>query len=163
MAFLSIDDPDFWGRNPEEMERMYQAGYGQEGITSSCFLLGTRKDNPAAVAALRMEPGFVLQRHAHDCYRFEIIVQGSLEVGDRILTAGSVMITEPGVLYGPHVAGREGCTTFEILSDYEGGNRLMLEVEPGKVVTFNMLAPELTQTIVDECKKLQDDARRARA
>lgn len=89
-----------------------------EGIATSFFLLGKREDNPPLVAPLRMEPGYILPRHAHDCYRMEIVVQGSLDVGDKILRAGSVMITEPGVLYGPHIAGPEGCTTVEICSDF---------------------------------------------
>jgi hypothetical protein len=161
MAFLSIDDADFWGRNTPEMEKIYEAGYGEENLTTSFFLLGKRENNPVGVAVLRMGPDFVLQRHAHDCNRFEILVQGSLSVGDRVLKVGSVMITEPGELYGPHIAGPEGCTTFEILSDYEGGSRLMLEEESGKLFTLNLLDPALVETIVAETKKRQDEARRA--
>jgi hypothetical protein len=158
MAFSSINDPDFWGHLPEEVEAINRAG-GNEGLDLSYFLLGKMADNPPFVTPLRMEPDYVLPRHAHDCYRMEIIVQGSMDVGDRILTAGSVMYTEPGVLYGPHVAGPQGCTTFEICSEFSGGHRLLLEDEAGALVPFNMLESELATTIVAETSKRRKAAR----
>src|SRR5690349_16466994 len=104
MAFISMDDPQFWARCPEELEQVVQGGLS--GL--AYFVLGDRQDNPPTVVALRMEPGWVLPRHAHDCYRFEVVTHGTLDVGDRILKPGDVMISEPGIAYGPHTAGPEG-------------------------------------------------------
>jgi hypothetical protein len=159
MAFLSIDDPDFWGRGLAPQEAVVNEG-GHEGFATSCFMLGKSGSNPPFVASLRMDPGFVLSRHAHDCYRMEIIVKGSLSVGDRILNVGSVMITEPGVLYGPHIAGPEGCTSFEICSDFEGAHRMMLEAPSGELVTYDVTTPEGAKAVVENTKKQQESVRR---
>ena len=152
MAFLSVYDEDFWGNSPEEVKAINSAA-GNQGLESSHFLLGKREDNPPLVAPLRMEPGYVLTRHAHDCYRMEIILQGTLQVGDRILAPGSVMITEPNVLYGPHTAGPEGCITFEICSDFEGANRFSIEDPAGNLVKLNVLDPSHFDTIVDNANQ----------
>ena len=114
MPFIAMTDPEFWQRTPKELEQVVQGGL--TGL--AYFLLGDKKDNPPTVVALRMGPGWVLPRHAHACQRFEIVVQGRLDVGERILQPGDVMISEPGVAYGPHIAGPEGCTTFEIFTDH---------------------------------------------
>lgn len=152
MAFMSIKDPDFWGNSPDEVKAINQAA-GNQGLESSHFLLGKREDNPPLVAPLRMEPGYVLPRHAHDCYRLEIVVQGSLDVGERVLKPGDVMITEPGILYGPHTAGPEGCVSFEICSDFEGANRFSIEDQSGRLVTMNVLNPDHFNAIVDNARE----------
>jgi hypothetical protein len=129
MAFMSMDDREFWSHCPQELEHLVQGGLS--GL--ACFLLGERTDNPPTVVALRMGPGWVLPRHAHDCYRFEIVVHGSLDVGERILKPGYVMLSEPGIAYGPHVAGPEGCTTFEIFSNHRASYVTLLELPEGRV------------------------------
>ena len=130
MAFMSIRDPEFWKNCPEELKHV-QEGRG-EGA-AAYFLMGERKDNPPTVVALRLPPNGVLPRHAHDCYRFEVVVQGSLDVGDRILTPGDVMVSPPNSLYGPHIAGPEGCTTFEIFSNHKASYTPIVELEEGMV------------------------------
>src|SRR5215471_4413662 len=129
MPFIAMDDPEFWNRTPKELENIVQGGL--TGL--SYFLLGDKKDNPPTVVALRMGPGWVLPRHAHDCSRFETVVQGSLDVGERILKPGDVMISEPGIAYGPHVAGPEGCTTFEIFSNHTASYVTLLDTPQGRV------------------------------
>ena len=128
MAFIAMDDPEFWGRCPKELEPLLQGGLG-----AAYFLLGKQADDPPTVIALRMEPGFVLARHAHDCFRFEVVVQGTLDVGERVLKAGDVMISEPGVAYGPHVAGPEGCTTFEFFTNYKSSHTTLIDGAEGLV------------------------------
>ena len=73
-------------------------------------------DDEAVLAkVLWMPPGYRLFRHAHDCHRFEIVIKGSLDVGDgKTLRAGDVSVSGPGQFYGPHVAGPEGALTLEI-------------------------------------------------
>src|SRR5215471_12159526 len=127
MAFISMQDSEFWAHCPKDLEHVVQGGLS--GL--AYFLLGDRKDNPPTVVALRMEPGWVLPRHAHDCYRFEIVVQGTLDVGERILKVGDVMVSQPNIFYGPHVAGPEGCTTFEIFSNHTASHEAILELAGG--------------------------------
>lgn len=128
MTFLTMDDPGFWARRPAEVEALFSSGLG-----AAYFLMGEQKDNPPTVIALRMPPNFVLARHAHDCFRFEVLVQGSLDVGDRVLKSGDVMLTEPRVAYGPHVAGPDGCTTFEFFTTYEASHTTLVENAEGLV------------------------------
>ena len=74
-SFLSMDDPQFWKQYPEELKELVELPL--EGVTGlAYFLLGDRKDNPPTVVTLRMGPNWTLPRHAHDCHRFEIVVQG---------------------------------------------------------------------------------------
>jgi hypothetical protein len=129
MAFISMDEPEFWTHYPKELEHLVQEG----PMGLAYFLLGDRKDNPPTVVALRMEPGWVLPRHAHDCYRFEVVVQGTLDVGERILKPGDVMVSAPGIAYGPHVAGPEGCTTFEIFSNHRASYVALFDMPEGRV------------------------------
>lgn len=133
MAFMSIDDPEFWKNCPPELKLIQQGMAGDEGGGVAYFLMGKRQDDPPTVVALRMGPGWVLPRHSHDCHRFEVVVQGTLDVGDRILQVGDVMISEPKIAYGPHVAGPEGCTTFEIFSNHKASHVATLHLPSGTV------------------------------
>jgi len=133
MAFMSISDPEFWKHCPPELNLIAKSMANVEGGGVAYFLMGEREDNPPTVVALRMAPGWILPRHSHDCYRFEVVVQGTLDVGDRVLKVGDVMISEPNVPYGPHVAGAEGCTTFEIFSNHKASHMATLHLKGGPV------------------------------
>ncbi len=136
MTFFSMDDPDFWGRCPKGFEPLMEFG-----VDASYFLLGEQSDDPPTVIALRMGPNWVSARHAHDCYRFEVVVQGTLDVGERVLKPGDVMLTEPGVAYGPHVAGPEGCVTFEIFTNHRSSHVTLLD-EPEGLIECDLLTAE---------------------
>ncbi len=129
MPYMSIDDPDFFDRMPDHLKHM-QNGRG-DGGNLAYFLMGEAKDNPPTVACLKIAPKGIIGRHTHNCYRFEVVVRGTLDVGDRILKPGDVMVSEPYVFYGPHVAGPEGCTTFEIFSNHTGSHAPILETDKG--------------------------------
>src|SRR5579883_832383 len=150
MAFLSMDDRDFWGRCPKDLQPLVQGGLVS---SASYFVLGQPKDNPPTVIALRMEPNFVLARHAHDCYRFEVVVQGTLDVGERILKPGDIMISEPGVAYGPHIAGPDGCTTFEFFTNYRASHVTLVQDAAGLV--------ECDLATADGLSRMQDVMKRA--
>jgi hypothetical protein len=78
------------------------------------------RDAPLAML-LRLQPGQVLRRHSHACFRVEVLVQGTLDVGNgRILRPGDVATSAPGEAYGPHVAGPEGSLSVEIFSSARG-------------------------------------------
>jgi hypothetical protein len=90
--------------------------YGGTRAALANFLLGPDAPGTPRVLVLEMEPGFVIQRHSHGCERFEIIVGGSLYVGDDVLRAGDVMTARAGEFYGPKVAGPDGCVTAEVFA-----------------------------------------------
>lgn len=129
MAFMSIKDAELWDSCPDDLRHMKEGRTGDIAY----FILGDRKDNPPSITALKMNPGYVLPRHAHHCWRFEVIVQGTLDIGDRILTVGDVMMSAPNEPYGPHVAGPDGCTTFEIFGDFESATRPIMAGPDGPV------------------------------
>ena len=151
MPFMSMDDAEFWELCPENMKHAIQGGV--TGL--AYFLLGEKKDNPATVVALRMGPGCVLPRHAHDCYRFEVVSRGTLDVGERILKPGDVMISEPNIAYGPHIAGPEGCTTFEIFSNHKASYMVLFDLPQG-LVECDVSTPEGLQKLQEA---MQQDAR----
>jgi hypothetical protein len=108
-----------------------QAGVADEG--TKVFVLSDDPEmwDAPAVVMLNMPAGYRLFRHAHVCHRFEVIVTGSLEVGGQILGPGAVMTARPGEMYGPHVAGPEGCVTAEVFGTHEGVYRVIAEGPTG--------------------------------
>jgi anti-sigma factor ChrR (cupin superfamily) len=140
MAFMSINDPEFWKNCPPELHLIQHSMDKVEGGGVAYFLMGETKDDPPTVVALRMAPNWILPRHSHDCHRFEVIVQGTLDVGERILKVGDVMISEPNIAYGPHVAGPEGCTTFEIFSNHRASHMATLHL-PNGPAEFDLTVP----------------------
>ncbi len=153
MAFLSIEDHDFWGRNTGDLKPIGDAG-GLDGIALSRFVLGKPGEgDPPAVTALRMTPGYVLPRHTHDCYRMEIVVQGALEVEGRTLKPGDIMISEPRVFYGPHTAGPDGCITMEIFSNYHGAQSTFMEGPSGELVECNITTEEGAKKMMEFVKQ----------
>ncbi|MGE0821904.1 MAG: cupin domain-containing protein [Candidatus Binatia bacterium] len=156
MPFIGMDEAEFWAHCPKDMAHVIQGG-----ITGlAYFLLGEKKDNPPTVVALRLGPGGVLPRHAHNCYRFEIVVQGTLDVGERVLKPGDVMISEPGIAYGPHFAGPQGCTTFEIFSNHEASYVTLLDTPEGRV-ECDVSTPEGLETMRRLMRQASHDSARA--
>lgn len=92
-----------------------------EGIDLGLTLLGEASDNPAAVILLEMPPGHVLERHAHDSHRMEVVVRGSVLLPDGTeLLPGDVSTSGPMDFYGPLTAGPEGSWTIEIFGTAQG-------------------------------------------
>lgn len=137
-SFLSVDDPDFFDHIPPHLRHMQS---GRDGGNIAYFLMGKAESNPPTVACLKIPPGGIIGRHTHSCWRFEVVVRGSLDVGERVLKPGDVMISEPHVFYGPHQAGPEGCTTFEIFGDHDGSHAPILDMGNG-LKTFDSAVPE---------------------
>lgn len=107
---------------------------------ASWFPMGDVNNDGTPVAMVfKMEPGYVITRHAHPCHRFEVVVRGSIDTGDRVLVPGDVMISEPNEFYGPKTAGKDGCTTIEIFSTAIGAVSRMVEGEDGTVQTVNLV------------------------
>jgi hypothetical protein len=135
MSVAKLDAPGFWQLGPEVLQVVREAA-APFGLRLSFFALGDPEDPRTAVAnMLEMPPNFVLPRHAHDCERLEIVVRGTLEVDGEILGPGDVSIARPMEMYGPHVAGPEGCTTLEFFSSMKGVGQVILDQPEGVEVT----------------------------
>ena len=127
MAHHRITDPAFWDLEPEFLKPVQDA-CKPHGLDIVHFVMGDPDDPCTPVAAvLRMPPGYELARHAHPVVRFEVIVQGSLQVGGEVYGPGDVMMSPAGEMYGPHIAGPEGCTTVEVFSSIRGTGNLVSE------------------------------------
>ena len=86
-----------------------QEGAEAVGCRLSYFAMGAPDDERTPVAAvLYMPPHHILARHAHPAPRFEVLVQGTLDIGDRVLSPGDIMVTDANEMYGPHTAGPDG-------------------------------------------------------
>src|SRR5262245_12364563 len=104
-TYYFMDDDSFWDRAPEFVAHVPQA-QRQVGGRASFFVMGDWRANAPAALAMEMPPGEGVNQHAHPCHRLEIVVRGSLDVGQgRLLRPGDVMVSAPGEMYGPHVAG----------------------------------------------------------
>jgi hypothetical protein len=116
MTIYRQTDPSIWENGPEFLQWVRSPERASE---ISMFNMSTDPEDPDAPMAmlLRLPPGYVLQRHGHDCYRVEVLIEGSLTVeGGHVLEPGDVSVTEPHVFYGPHIAGPEGSLSVEIFS-----------------------------------------------
>jgi hypothetical protein len=113
------DDPGYW-QAPGRFAGMPEVAE-QLGARISFFPLGdSESDDTPLCVVYDMQPGYVLQRHAHPCERFEVVVRGSITVGERTFKPGDVMLAGPGEVYGPKTAGVDGCTTVEVFANAPG-------------------------------------------
>lgn len=114
-------DPEYFSVAPESL-KYAQIGAEAMGYRNAIFRMGADDaENPPAVVMLYLPPGGVLPRHAHDCYRIEVVVQGSMQAEDGLwLRPGDVKTSEPGEAYGPHSAGPAGVLSVEIFSSTAG-------------------------------------------
>ena len=140
MYFATVDD-DYWNRWPAHLQGMSEL-VDALGLGATVFVLGDPNDESSPAAAIfRMPPNFVLSRHAHSAERIEIIIDGTLDVGGRVLGPGDVMTASFEEAYGDHVAGEQGCTTVEIFSSLAGVHRT-LWATPDGMQSLDLAAPE---------------------
>lgn len=117
------DDPGFYDDITPQPLKYAQAPARLLGLEVGIIPMAGDPAAPDAPVAmmLRMEPGTVLRRHSHDCYRVEIVVRGSIDVGNgRDMRPGDVAVSAPGEFYGPHTAGPDGSLSVEIFSAAAG-------------------------------------------
>jgi len=131
MPFHSPTDPTFWDLEPDFLKPV-QAAARAFDMDIVHFILGPHDDERSPVAAvLRIPPNGVLVRHAHPVARFEVVVQGAIDVGDRVLVPGDIMVSPANEFYGPHTAGDEGCTTVEVFASLAGVGNIIYDTEDG--------------------------------
>src|SRR3546814_996686 len=81
-------------------------------------------------------------------------MQGSMDVGDvRILKTGVVMMSEPLTLYGPHIAGAEGCVTLEIFSNHRASHTTYVEGPSGELVECDLWTAEGAMRMAENIKQ----------
>jgi hypothetical protein len=108
------------------------------------FAMGDPDDpETPGVVMLEMNPGRVLERHAHDCERFETVVRGSLHVGDKVLHAGDTMTAAPNEFYGPHTAGPDGVLTAEVFGSFQSATRPIFLLPDGTSRKFDYVAGDI--------------------
>lgn len=131
MAYHLIEDDGFWSQAPDHLT-WTQVFAEAVGHRVASFVLGDDPQDPEATLALLMDlpPHWVLERHSHDCHRFEVVIRGSMIVDGSVLRPGSVSTSRPGESYGHHQAGPEGCLTLEMFSRQAGMPAQLDEPKP---------------------------------
>jgi hypothetical protein len=77
-----------------------------------------RDDGESAVIwHVAFKPGASMQAHSHGKDYFEIILEGSQQVGRTWHGPGTVRVVHAGTGYGPLLAGPEGCRVLVIFPD----------------------------------------------
>ena len=62
----------------------------------------------------RYDPEVVIERHGHASDHLVYVLEGELLVGDRVCSAGTLIVLELGATFGPLVAGAGGALLFEV-------------------------------------------------
>jgi hypothetical protein len=163
--FLRVDDEGFWDNWPEEFAVFKD---GVERLTTSkvaLFPLGDITDNPPTAIAFYQPPGSELTPHSHDCVRFEVIARGEIHDGDDVYKAGDIMMSAPGVPYGPHYAGPDGVLTYEIFSNLKAAHQVTqyldgLDHDP---YCYDLALPGQMEQLTDDATRAAENARNAKA
>ena len=102
-------DPQAWDDLPFE-----------DFLGSKVAVLATEEESgqpEVVMLAIEFEPGFTVAPHRHSTGHIEVILEGSLYIGDRLELPGEVRVSPAHESYGPLVAGPEGCKCLEIFPD----------------------------------------------
>jgi hypothetical protein len=142
VTHITFDDAAYWRDWPPVLAA-YEEALRDTTARVAWFTMGEPDADPPTAVVLDLGPGEVIPRHAHGCERFEIIVRGTLDVGDRILGPGDVMRARAGEVYGPHVAGPEGCTTCEFFTSFEQAYKPIMELPDGSYGELDFSQPEV--------------------
>jgi anti-sigma factor ChrR (cupin superfamily) len=123
--YFKTSDPDYFDAiTPPEMRWAGAATREvMPGWDLGSIVMGDDPADPDVPVAsmLRIAPGDTLPRHAHDCFRVEVVVQGSISLPNgEVLHPGDIMTSSPREHYGPHIAGPDGCLSVEIFSAARG-------------------------------------------
>jgi hypothetical protein len=118
MATFHYGQPDYFraATSPSEVWRRELALAA--GTELASIHVGVPDDEHAPVAALMQLPAdYVLPKHAHDCYRVEVLISGQLSgPHGEAVSPGDIRTSAPGEFYGPYTAGPDGAVSVEIFS-----------------------------------------------
>jgi hypothetical protein len=91
------------------------------GLQQALFALGDREDpESAALVITKFSPNAVLPLHSHPSPFCDAIVEGSIKFGETVHPRGTIRILQADALYGPAVAGPDGCTLLEFYAHDSG-------------------------------------------
>ncbi|WP_123024361.1 cupin domain-containing protein [Mycolicibacterium stellerae] len=157
--YYKISDPDYFDSiTPPELRFAGEATREvMPGWDLGSIVMADEPTNPDAPVAsmLKIAPGDTLPRHAHDCFRVEVVIQGSITLpGGDVLHPGDIMTSRPHEYYGPHVAGDEGCLSVEIFSAAHG----MLPISDDAGDEY---AEDVTARVHDATSRLQNQTNNA--
>src|SRR3546814_8696951 len=65
------------------------------------------------------------------------------------------MMSEPLTLYGPHIAGAEGCVTLEIFSYHRASHTTYVECPSGEFVECDLWTAEGAMRMAENIKQLE--------
>jgi hypothetical protein len=102
-------DPQAWDALPFE-----------DFLGSKIAVLATDEEagNPEVVMlAIEFQPDFYVAAHQHRTGHIEVILEGSLYIGDHLEGPGDIRVSPPYESYGPLKAGPDGCKCLEIFPD----------------------------------------------
>jgi hypothetical protein len=126
LAFAHIDDFPFVQVNAQRHP---------DGHVAGAHLKFLEWTDDRLVAFTRYDPDLILERHGHSSDHLIYIIEGHLSVGDHPCPPGTLVVLEQGAVFGPLVAGPEGCLLLEsyagdpmpVSADREGYRRLLAE------------------------------------
>ncbi len=125
LRFVHIDDVA-----PREL---LAQKHGERRVGVHCRVLEWNADR--FVSHTRYDPGVIISRHSHKSDSLIYILEGAVQVGDRPCGPGTQIVLEKDVVFGPLIAGPEGCTFLEsyagpvtsVREDEEGYQRMLAE------------------------------------
>jgi hypothetical protein len=100
--FLTWDEPGEWTHVPDKKLAYAWVPIGTDGGGAAGRIL-----------LVKYEPGSYVAPHYHHADYCSVVVQGSIEVTRRNHEVGSIRVVNAGTVYGPLIAGPEGCTVIE--------------------------------------------------
>jgi hypothetical protein len=106
-----------------------------DGRTAGAHLKFLEWTDDRMVALTRYDPNLVLERHGHASDHWIYVIEGHLDVGDHPCPPGTLIVLEHGAVFGPLVAGADGCLFLESYAgdarpesaDADGYRRLLAE------------------------------------
>jgi quercetin dioxygenase-like cupin family protein len=102
---LTWDAPGGWVSYPEKRLKVcsLQLGVDERGAATTILIV-------------KYEPGSHVEPHYHHADYCSIVVEGSIEVTRRSHGVGSMRVVNAGTVYGPLIAGPDGCTVIEVFA-----------------------------------------------
>jgi quercetin dioxygenase-like cupin family protein len=78
--------------------------------------IGQNPDEGTGVLVVRYDPNCEIGVHYHKSDYCSIVVEGSIEISRVKHEVGSMRFVKAGTVYGPLIAGPEGCTVIDVFA-----------------------------------------------
>ena len=102
---LTWDEPGEWIADPEQQLKYCAVPMGVDDRGAATLML-----------VVKYEPGAHIGPHFHHSDYASIVVAGSIEVTRRNHEVGSIRVVNQGTVYGPLIAGPDGCTVIDVFA-----------------------------------------------